>query len=142
MRVTDKIMSDQMRTSVMGNRDKLFAIQQKIAENRKLVYLSDDPRASEKVSQLKATQAEMQQFKRNISFGKGSLDMTLNALDGVSGLLGRVRELAVQFSSSDYNASDRQLAANEVDELYKEMVSYANTKIGSDYLFSGYNSNA
>ncbi len=141
MRVTDKIMSDQMRTSVMGNRDKLFVIQQKIAENRKLVYLSDDPRASEKVSQLKATQAEMEQFKRNISFGKASLDMTLNALDGMSELLVRARELAVQFSGSDYNAQDRQIAANEVDEIYKQMVSYANTKNGSDYLFSGFNSN-
>lgn len=140
MRVTDKIMYDQMRFSVMDSRDRLFTIQQKIASNRKLISLSDDPRGSEKASQLKSTQSELDQFRRNIQSGKTSLELTGAALQGVQDLLVRAKEISIQFSNGEYNAEDRAMAAEEVAGIYKQVVSYANSKNGSDYLFSGFSS--
>ncbi len=140
MRVTDKIMYDQMRFSVMANRDRLFAIQQRIASNRKLTSLSDDPRGSEKASRLKSTRSELDQFHRNIRAGKTSLELTGAALQGVEDLLVRAKEISVQFSSGEYSAGDRKLAAEEVAGIYRQVVSYANAKNGSDYLFSGFGS--
>lgn len=140
MRVTDKIMYDQMRFSVMDGRDRLFAIQQKIAANRKLTSLSDDPRGSEKASQLKSTESELDQFRRNIQSGKTSLELTGVALQGVADLLVRAKEISIQFSNGEYSAGDREIAAEEVAGIYRQVVSFANMKNGSDYLFSGFNS--
>ncbi len=140
MRVTDKIMYDQMRFSVMDGRDRLFAIQQKISSNRKLNSLSDDPRGSEKASQLKSTQSELDQFRRNIQSGKTSLELSGAALQGVEDLLVRAKEISIQFSNGEYSAEDRKMAAEEVAGIYQQVVSYANSKNGSDYLFSGFGS--
>ena len=138
MRVTDKIMYDQMRFSVMDGRDRLFAIQQKISANRKLTSLSDDPRGSEKASQLKSTESELDQFRRNIQSGKTSLELTGVALQGVADLLVRAKEISIQFSNGEYNDGDREIAAEEVAGIYRQVVSFANMKNGSDYLFSGF----
>lgn len=141
MRISENIIYNSMRNSVMENQSRLYEIQQKISENRRLVYLSDDPRASEKAAQLQTSKAEMDQFKRNITFGKATLELTENALQGVGDLLVRARELAMQLASGDANASDRQSAGAEIGEIRKQIVSYANTKIGSEYIFSGFRSN-
>jgi flagellar hook-associated protein 3 FlgL len=140
MRVTDKIMYDQMRFSVMDSRDRLFSIQQKISSNRKLTSLSDDPRGSEKASQLKSSQSELDQFQRNIQSGKTSLELTGAALQGVEDLLVRAKEISIQFSNSENSAEDRKMAAEEVAGILRQVVSYANSKNGSDYLFSGFSS--
>lgn len=140
MRVTEKIVYDSIRFSVMDNRDRLFSIQQKISANRKLNSLSDDPRASEKASQLKSAKSEIEQFQRNIRFAKTSLELTDTALQGVEEQLIRAKELAVQFSSGGYNDQDRIVAAAEVAEIYKQVVGYANTKNGSEFVFSGFSS--
>lgn len=142
MRVTEKIIYDSVRNSVMDNRSSLFAIQQRIAENRKLIYLSDDPRSSEKASQIKTGQSEVAQFKRNILFGKSSLDLTENALNGINETLVRAKELAIEMANGEYSASDRLAAAAEVAELFKQAVGYANTKLGGEYVFSGFRSDS
>ncbi len=140
MRITEKIIYDSVRNSVMDNRSTLFNVQQKIAENRRLIYLSDDPRSSEKASQIKTGQSEVSQFKRNILFGKASLDLTENALNGINDTLVRAKELAIQMANGEVSASDRKAAAAEVNELFKQAVGYANTKLGGEYIFSGFKS--
>jgi flagellar hook-associated protein 3 FlgL len=140
MRVTEKIIYDSVRNSVMDNRSALFLIQQKIAENRKLIYLSDDPRSSEKASQIKTSQSEVAQFKRNILFGKASLELTENSLNGINETLVRAKELAIQMANGEVSATDRKAAAAEVTELFKQAVGYANTRLGGEYIFSGFKS--
>jgi len=141
MRVTEKILNDSLRRSVMDNRERLFNVQTRISANRKNLTLSDDPRAAEKAAQLKANRAELEQFRRNISFGKSTLELSVDALRGVEEQLSRARELAVQFSSGEYTAEDRGLAAAEMGEIYRQVLAYANTRNGSDYVFSGFGSN-
>jgi flagellar hook-associated protein 3 FlgL len=140
MRITEKIIYDSVRNSVMDNRSTLFGIQQKIAENRKLIYLSDDPRSSEKASQIKTGQSEVAQFQRNITFAKASLDLTENALTGINDTIVRAKELAIEMANGELSASDRKAAAAEVAELFKQAVGYANTKLGGEYIFSGFKS--
>lgn len=141
MRVTNRMVYDKMQFSVLDNRDRLFQIQQKIAANRKLVNLSDDPRAAEKVSQYRSLSAEVDQFRRNISVGKSSLELTSNAFSGVSELIIRAKEISIQLANGDFNATDRLVASQEIDEILKQVIGYANTKAGSDYLFPGFQSN-
>lgn len=140
MRITEKIIYDSVRNSVMDNRSALFLVQQKIAENRRLIYLSDDPRSSEKASQIKTSQSEVAQFKRNILFGKASLELTENALNGINETLVRAKELAIQMANGELNDTDRKAAAAEVTELFKQAVGYANTRLGGEYIFSGFRS--
>lgn len=141
MRVTNRMVYDKMQFSVLDNRDRLFQIQEKIATNRRLVNLSDDPRAAEKVSQYRSLAAEVDQFRRNISVGKSNLELTSNAFSGVSEMIIRSKEIAIQLANGDYNATDRETASQEINEILKQVIGYANTKAGSDYLFSGAESN-
>jgi flagellar hook-associated protein 3 FlgL len=142
MRVTEKIIYDTMRNSVMDNRDRLFRIQQQIAENRKLLQPSDDPRAAEKLLNLKASKSESEQYRRNIQYGKASLELAGNSLSEAGDLLVRAKEIATQLANDTYTAQDRTQAAAEVTELRRRMLGIANSKLGSEYLFSGFRSDA
>ncbi len=140
MRVTEKIVFDAVRNSLMDNRDKLFTVQQQIAANRKLLKPSDDPRAAEKLLHLKTTQAEIDQFQRNITFGKAYIESSGSTLSEAGELLVRAKEIATQYSDDLYTAADREMAAAEVAELYRQAVGLANTKLGAEYIFSGFKS--
>lgn len=140
MRVTEKIIYDQMQSSIMNTRSRLFRIQQQIAENRKLLRPSDDPRGAEKLTSTTAAKADNDQFLRNITSGKSYLEMTESSLAEAGDLLLRAKEIAIQFSDASYTPADRATASAEVAQLYNRMLGVANMKLGPEYLFSGFRS--
>jgi flagellar hook-associated protein 3 FlgL len=142
MRVTEKIVYDAVRNALMDNRDRLFTIQQRIAANRKILKPSDDPRAAEKLVYLTATQSEIDQFRRNITFGKAFIESSESVMSEAGDLLVRAKEIATQYADDVYTAQDRQMAATEVNELYDQLLGLANTKLGAEYIFSGFRSDA
>ncbi|GAB4361476.1 MAG: flagellar hook-associated protein FlgL [Deltaproteobacteria bacterium] len=142
MRVTEKMVFDTMRGSVLGNRDRLYRIQRQIAENRRIVQPSDDPRGAEQLVLLDGARSEISQFVRNLAAGKSFLEMTSDSLGSAQDLLVRARELAIQLSDDSYNAEDRADAAAEVGEIFQEMIRIANTRLGTDSLFSGFRTDA
>ncbi len=78
-----------------------------------------------------------QQETRNAEDGTRWLDLTDTALQGVTGRLRRVRELAVRgatFTSTD----ERTAIAAEVDSLKDDLVDLANSRYQGRPLFSGF----
>lgn len=81
--------------------------------------------------------ADQETWYANAQTATSILDTAESALDGISDLLSRVRELATQFSSDHYNPEDAANAADEVRSILEQVVQLANTQFGGRYVFGG-----
>jgi flagellar hook-associated protein 3 FlgL len=98
---------------------------------------SEDPASAAQTLDLRSRSRALEQYQRNIGLAQSRLRLEEGALDQVTGLLTRARELAVAGASDTINPAARRSSANEVNELLAQAVNLANTKAGGEYLFGG-----
>lgn len=138
MRVTEGIIY----RSVTGNLNRLRAalqeLNQQVASGKRLVRPSDDPVGAVSAQEVRAKLAAMDQLKRNADSWQGWLRSTENAITSTQSVVSRAREVAVQMSNATNSASQRTMAAEEVDNLLEEMINLGNTQFQGRYVFAGY----
>ncbi|HON24175.1 MAG TPA: flagellar hook-associated protein FlgL [Syntrophales bacterium] len=135
-------ITDNMRyNTTVGN---LFTIQrqynevmEKLASQKRINKLSDDALGSSQLVDFKKTQHDITGYRKNADDALSWLSMTESTLTGANDLLVKAGELAVSQSSASANASSRKIAAQNVQALYDQLLSLANTKLGDRYLFAG-----
>jgi len=138
MRVTQNMMSNSIILHLQRQNQLLYALQTKIATQRKLNKTSDDPRGMAKVLDYRSQLAVIDQYQNNIINGKMRIESNELTLEAISDLIQVARGLGQQYADENIPAAQKQMAAQEVDEIYAQIVSLANTKFGNDYIFSGH----
>ncbi|MDI9570839.1 MAG: flagellar hook-associated protein FlgL [Pseudomonadota bacterium] len=135
-------ITDNMRyQTVVGN---MFTIQrqysevmEKLASMKRINRISEDALGSSQLVDFKKTRADVADFLKNARDAETWLSMTETTLNSAQDLLVNAAELAVSQSSATANAATRRIAAQNVQALYDQLVSLANTKMGDRYLFAG-----
>ena len=74
----------------------------------------------------------------NIKQGKTRLEITETTLKQVDDLVQQARKLAEANSGAEITAEQRQLAAENVKEIYDQVMQLANSRFGGRYMFAGY----
>jgi len=136
MRVTHNIMTDSLVRYLTAQNEALYERQIVIASQKRINKPSDDPLGTGKLLDYRQTIASIEQYQRNIQSGKTRLEVTEASLDLVDDLLGIVGSIAQ--TEGDGTAESRQLASEEVKNLYDQILGMANSKLHDNYLFSGY----
>jgi flagellar hook-associated protein 3 FlgL len=136
MRVTNNIMTDSLVRYLTSQNEALFEKQTIIASEKRINKPSDDPTGMGKVLDYRQTLVSIEQYQTNIQNGHTRLEVVETDLDLVDDLLQVVRAIA-QDEAAGTTAS-RQLAAEEVKNLYDQVLDLANSKLNGNYLFSGY----
>jgi flagellar hook-associated protein 3 FlgL len=116
--------------------EALFDRQNIIASGKKISKPSDDPLGMGRVLDYRQTIASIEQYQSNIQGGKTRLDVVEANLDLVDDLLEVVR--AVAESESRGTTESRLRAAENVKNMYDQILDQANSKLSDNYLFSGY----
>ncbi|MFN3535348.1 MAG: flagellar hook-associated protein FlgL, partial [Desulfatiglandales bacterium] len=138
MRITNKYMGDNLVEAIRRSTEKLAKIQHEVSTGKKVNRLSDDPISSARILDYDALIKAADQFKRNTEFGLAWAQQTESALDSASSILIRIKQLAVYQSTDTANAQTRKATANEVWNLYDELLRLGNTKFQGRYIFSGF----
>lgn len=137
MRVTPVMISNQFIKNLNKNNRTVGALQGQIASGKLYDKVSSNPGAALKSLTHKADMAKLEQYQKNAQDG---IDWSLamdDALDDVTGVMQRVRELALQGSNDSFSPADRNSIAIEMRSLLEQAGTIANTRFGSGYLFSG-----
>ena len=79
----------------------------------------------------------MNAINQNASRAGDEVDAADSALQSLSDVLARARELAVQMGNDSYSAADRAGAATEIDGLVQQAVTLMNTNVNGRYIFGG-----
>ena len=135
-------ITDNMRyNTAVGN---LFTIQrqynevmEKLASQKRINKISDDAQGSSQLVDFKKTQQDIAAYQKNADDSLSWISMTESVLNGANDLLVNASELAVSQSTASANAASRKIVAQNVQALYDQLRSLANTKFGDCYIFAG-----
>ena len=103
-------------------------LQEQISTGKKIAAASDDPVSFSDLALLKARDARLAQYKRNIDVARQTLTLEDAALQQASNLLTRVKELVITGSNDSLSSGDRQLVGIEAKGLEDSLLDLANTK--------------
>lgn len=138
MRVTDKMNKIQVLNNIQKNRTELASLQNQAATMKRVTKPSDDPMASAKILANRTDNKNLEQFEKNINFGRSFLESTEAALSQVGEALVRAKELAIQGASDTNGGSPREMISSEIAQIYNSVVEISNRRMGDRYIFSGY----
>ncbi|MCY4644804.1 MAG: flagellar hook-associated protein FlgL [Bacteriovoracales bacterium] len=137
-RISENSKNEFLNRSMTRAQKKLGDLQIKGASLKKMIRPSDNPFGSVDLLELRSNLTDNEQFARNLNYAKHYFGLTEIVLTDLTDILIRAKELAVAQASDTYGADERKNVAKEVDQLYKQLVTLSNKKIGDRYLFAGY----
>lgn len=139
MRVTDRMNFDQIHLNLQKNRSEMADLQNQAATQKRLNKPSDDPVGAARVLGTRSEDRGSHQFVKNINQARSFLEFTDQSLAEMSDLLVRVKELAIQQANdAGSNTESRQVAAEEISQVYSQAIQIGNRKLGDRYIFGGF----
>ncbi len=141
MRIADSSNYGVVRDSITRSRGRMENLQMETATMKKLNRPSDDPVGSAKVLEVRTDKVNNEQYQINAKLAQAHLDNTDHALEDLSEIVMRAKEIAVgQSSNASSSPESRYGVAEEVNQLFLRAVTTANRRIGDRYVFGGFKS--
>ena len=106
---------------LLGIEDRLSASIERLSSGLKINRASDNPAGMAISNKMKAQIDALDQAEANAADGISVVQIADGALNEVSSILQRIRELSVQAANGINSFNDRQSMQDEVDELVKEV---------------------
>jgi flagellar hook-associated protein 3 FlgL len=139
MRISDNSNFGVVRDSMTRSKSRLDDLQMKNATLKKLNKPSDDPVGSAKVLEVRTDKVNNEQFQSNAKLAQSFLENTDAALEDLSEVVMRAKEIAIGQSSSASSTPETRLGVSEeVNQLFQRAIATANRRIGDRFLFGGY----
>lgn len=139
MRISTQAFFENNITTLQRLQTSLNELQQQVATGRRIQRPSDDPVGSARALNLRASLDSIEQFQRNAGLAESRLRLEEDTLTGVTDLLQRTRELAVQAANGSQTNETRSFIAAELRQGLDQLLALANTRDASDeFLFGGY----
>ena len=137
MRVSDAMRLDTMTQQMSTLSQRELAASKQASTGMRISAPSDDPVAAAQAARVQASLDATDGYRTTIRNVRGDVDMAETSLASAGDILTRAGELAMQGANGSLNASDRAALAQEVGQLRDQLVTVANTKGSTGYLFGG-----
>jgi len=137
MRVTNKMMTDTVAANLFRQANRLLDAQEVVSSQKIINRPSNDPIGMGKILDYRKAISSMDQYQRNVTQGKMWVEHTEIVLDEVNDLLRQAKEIAIVQSEGTSERDDRATAAQQVKNIYDQVMQLANTKLGDRYMFAG-----
>ncbi|MHB0886657.1 MAG: flagellar hook-associated protein FlgL [Bacillota bacterium] len=137
MRITTNQLARNILFNLGENSRRTDQLQREMSSGKRVTVPSDDPNSAIKILHLKTALMENDQYTRNLDDGQGWLQTTEAALDSVERIIADAQTLSIQGANGSLPPGARDALGKNVQELYNQMVSQANSMYGNRYLFGG-----
>lgn len=137
MRITNGMLSATFMQDLNRNLRGLAKYQHQLATGKRISRPSDDPVAIVHSLRLRSDLGDIEQYGKNADHALAWLNTTETALAQAGDVLQRARELAVYGANGTLPQESRDAIAEEVKQLFDQMVQIANTSYAGQYVFAG-----
>jgi flagellar hook-associated protein 3 FlgL len=138
MKISTTYLYDRAVAQMTTSQSNLAKSQAQLSSGKNVLRPSDAPEEAVGIQRLKSVIARQESFEQAIQTTENRLKTEETALEGVSNLLTRLKELAIQASNDTNGPKDREIIAIEMQGLQEDLLSFANTRDANGaYLFSG-----
>ena len=138
MRVTQLITTNNFTRYIHQHAENLLKTQQKIASQKRINKSSDDPIGMGQVLGYRTNLAVNDQYQENISRGMTRVEFNEANLEFASDLVDTAKGLAATYAGGSHSAVTRQSVANQVKDIYDQVMQMANSKLNGNYVFAGH----
>ena len=139
-RVSENSTVMSIRHSLDKSRAKLEDLQRKGTVLRRVERPSDDPASNVEALKTISMYADGEQYMRNADYALLNLSVLDSTLEHMGNLLQKVKEIAINQSSDFYSPGIRDGISNEIIQIRNELLSVANKRLGTKYMFGGHKS--
>lgn len=138
MRVTNNMTVKTVISNIQKNTERLDSTNRKLSTGKRINIPQDDPSGTIKAMAFRSALEEIDQYIRNVDSGQSLLQTTDIALGQITDVLQRFRELSVKAANGTFEQNSLDAIGDEMSQLLDEAVGIANTKLGSKYIFGGF----
>lgn len=138
MRVSENMRFGQIAGRVNQARSDHSQALEKVASQKRINKLSDDPMGAVQMIRDRSAIANLQQHQKNSEHANDFLRKSEVAISELSNHVIRARELAVAMSNDTYGAVDRNATAKEVDQIMERVINLGNSSFNGRYVFGGF----
>jgi flagellar hook-associated protein 3 FlgL len=138
MKISTRLLFDRASTQMSNVQSKLTQTQAQLAQGKQIINASDAPNQAATIQRLKSILNKQDSYQSSLNTIKARLEGEDTALQSVSNLLTRAKEVAVQGANDTLSSADRKTLGTEMQALRDQLLSLANTKDSNgNFLFSG-----
>ena len=141
MQISTSAFFRQNTETLQELKTQTIKLQEEIATGKKINIASDDPVAFSDLALLKARDARLQQYSRNIDVSRQRLSLEESSLTQATNMITRLHELSIQAANDTLGVADRKMMATEVEGLSESLFDLANTlDANGQPIFGGFQS--
>ena len=133
MRISAKIMADNIKANLAKQSTQLMKTQLKIASGKRINRPSDDHIGIGKVLGYRSTLSTIDQYRENITDAQTRVKYTETILGQIHDFLREAKSIA-SYPGTD----DKTPIAEAIKDIRDQTLGLANSKYGKNYLFSGH----
>jgi flagellar hook-associated protein 3 FlgL len=137
VRITNQIIQRRALESIQRGMKGLDEVYNEVSTGLRVRRASDDPANYSGAVAADRRIDALLQYKRNIESSLGRMGAEETALDQLTNVLERSRELGVSQAASNGTTGTRLIVKAEVDQLIEETIALANSRHGNSFLFGG-----
>lgn len=139
MRITNKMMTNNMLYNINKNRANLNTLESQYSSGKKIQRPSEDPVVAVRSLKLRTNLTELNQYyEKNIPDAKSWMNVTESALGTVNGLLTPMYGYLLQGANDTLTKSDRDSILANLEQLAAQIYHEGNTDYAGRYVFTGY----
>lgn len=136
-RITNSMLVKNYMTNNNRNLNNMQTLQNQLSSGKEINRPSDNPYKASRAMQLYTEIDANKQYNENIKDVSNWLDTTDTALDQMSNVFSRMRELMVTAGNGAYGTDEKKAIQDEMKELQNQLVQILNTNFDGAYIFSG-----
>ena len=121
MKINRNMSAVRANKQLLGTENRLSKSMRRLSSGYKINSAEDNPAGMAISNKMKAQIEALDRAKSNSSDAQNVMKIADGALNEVSSMLQRIRELAVQGASDTYSENDKKALQSEIDELTKEV---------------------
>ena len=137
-RVSENSNTAALNLSMNRARAKLEDMNLKGSTLKNINRPSDDPASNVEALAIGSANKDNVQYIRNINYAGIQLSATEQAIEQITDIVNKAKEISLAQSSDIYNVEVRKNIANEVRQLYAQALAVGNKRVGNRYIFGGH----
>ena len=139
MRITNKMMTNNMLHNINTNKTNMTNLENKYASGMAIQKPSDDPIVAVRALKLRTNLSELNQYyEKNIPDAMSWMDVTESALRTTSELITQIHTYCDQGANDPLAVSERDSIAKNLVALKEQIYSEGNSNYAGRFVFTGY----
>lgn len=136
-RVPDLMLKDTALLGIARSSVEVAKLNAQVSSGKRVQSPADDAIAYARAKDLHTVLTATDQYSANIDRADGRLSLAETSLSSMEDVLARAKEIALDQANPTYDASQRAVMAQGVQQLIDEMVGLGNAQVDGRYVFAG-----